>query len=493
MNAASRSVTPVMKSRAPLPWPLILLVCAGAAAYANSFMGVFLFDDYRSIVEDPRLENVQTFLVHLPGMIRPLLKATLLADRLVWGANPPGYHLLNLALHLGSGLLLFGIVTQLVRDSSPSPTPRPSMVALGSALLFLVHPIGTETVTYLSGRATGLAAFFYLAAFLLYLRASERGRFPRVLSWSQAGAVACFALALLSKETAITFPLALLLAEIVARRTRGSSLRAVVVRLHTPIWAVLLLFLGAASMHTRYRELFDAALHIRPLYEHIVAQVNVIGYAVTLVALPGGLNFDHDFPRYASALVWPTPVSLALLVGMIALAVIRARTQPLLAFGIAWFFLQLLPTNSLLQRDDLLSERNLYLPAAGLFLVAALIWFALERRAADWLSHHRRTIPRDVLRVLPVVAVALLISGTLARNAIYHDAVAFWTDTVDNSPAKARPRVNLGHAYFLAGDFSRAAEQFRIALALDPGNPVAQRDLWAAWERAGATNITAGE
>jgi protein O-mannosyl-transferase len=122
MNAASRSIAPVTKSRALLPWPLIVLVCAGAAAYANSFMGVFLFDDYRSIVEDSRLDSIQTFLVHLPGMIRPLLKATLLADRLVWGTNPAGYHLLNLALHLGSGLLLYGIVTQLVRDSRPSLT-----------------------------------------------------------------------------------------------------------------------------------------------------------------------------------------------------------------------------------------------------------------------------------------------------------------------------------------------------------------------------------
>jgi hypothetical protein len=179
---------------------------------------------------------------------------------------------------------------------------------------------------------------------------------------------------------------------------------------------------------------------------------------------------------------------------MIALAVRRARTQPLLAFGIAWFFLQLLPTNSLLQRDDLLSERNLYSPAAGLFLVIAVIWFAFERRAADWLAHHRTAMPLDVVRLLPVVAVALLISGTLARNAVYHDPVVFWTDAVNKSPAKARPRVNLGHAYFLAGDLSRAAEQFRIALALDPGNPVAQRDLRATWERGSATNIgSAGE
>ena len=95
-------------------WPLIVLGCAGAAAYANGFWGVFLFDDYQSIVEDSRLADVQTFLAHLPGMIRPLLKATLLVDRLAWGVNPTGYHLLNLCLHVGSGLLLYAILQQLV-------------------------------------------------------------------------------------------------------------------------------------------------------------------------------------------------------------------------------------------------------------------------------------------------------------------------------------------------------------------------------------------
>ena len=486
------SAAPVMNSSLLSRWSLVVLVCAGAAAYANSFQGVFLFDDYRSIVEDSRLDDVQTFLGHLPGMIRPLHKATLLVDRLVWGMNPAGYHLLNLCLHLGSGLLLYGILKQLVADASPSgAATETSMVPLGAALLFLAHPIGTETVTYLSGRATGLAAFWYLAGLLLYLRASRLGQIARALSWTHLGAIGCFLLALLSKETAITFPLALLLTEIVARRTRGSELRAIVVRLHTPFWAVLLLFFGAAAMIPRYRVLLDTALNIRPLYEHLIAQVNVIAYAATLVVAPGRMNFDHDFPQYASVLGWPTPIALALLLGLIAVAVGGARAQPFLAFGIGWFFLQLLSTNSVLQREDLLSERNLYLPAAGLFVALAAAWYALERRIVDRFSEPRGTAALRAVAIVPTVVVALCLSGTIARNAIYSDPVAFWTDAVNKSPAKSRPHVNLGHAYFLAGDLPRATDQFRIALALDPDNPVAQKDLRAVWERGNELNIEA--
>src|SRR5262249_39838747 len=158
---------------------------------------VFLFDDVQSIVEDSRLKDVQTFVTHLPGMIRPLLKATLLVDRLAWGLDPAGYHLLNVCLHVGSGLLLYAILKQLVEEANPSRAATESrMVPLGAALLFLLHPLATETVTYLSGRATGLASFWYLAALLLYLRASPPGNTPRVLSWPLVGASVCFALAL---------------------------------------------------------------------------------------------------------------------------------------------------------------------------------------------------------------------------------------------------------------------------------------------------------
>jgi tetratricopeptide (TPR) repeat protein len=420
-------------------------------------------------------------------MIRPLLKATLLLDRLAWGLDPAGYHLLNLCLHLGSGLLLYAIVRQLVDEANPSPAAtETSMVPLGVSLLFLVHPLGTETVTYLSGRATGLASFWYLAALLLYLRASRPDRAPQILSKAHVGAIGCFALALLSKETAITFPLALLLTEIVARRTRGPALRTIVARLHTPFWAVLFVFLAAALMTPRYRVLLDQALNTRPFYEHLVSQLNVIGYAATLVVAPSRMNFDHDFPHYTSVLAWPTPIALALIIGLVALAIGRARAQPLLAFGIGWFFLQLLATNSVLQRADLLSERNLYLPAAGLFLALVSAWFALEKQIVDRVSEPRGPV-RQGLGVLSIVVVALFLSATVARNAIYSDAVVFWTDAVNKSPAKPRPHVNLGHAYVFAGDLPRAIDQFRIALALDPDNPAAQNGLRAAWERGSDT------
>lgn len=459
-----------------------LLACAGALAYVNSFAGTFLFDDYGSILGDSRLENLRTFLDHLPGMIRPLLRITLFADRLLWGASPAGYHLVNLFLHVGSGLLLYAILARLVNEAAPDGVAtRAASVPFWSALLFLVHPMGTETVTYLSGRATGLMAFFYLAGFYLYLRASRAPTTPR-LSGAYAGAIACFVLALLSKETAVTFPPALLLAEVVARARRGDALRAVVLRLHAPFWAILLLFLAAAAIHPRYGYLFESSLRVRPLSENLIAQVNVVAYALTLFLAPGRLNFEHQFPSYGSVFAWPTPIALGVLLGLAGLALVRARKNPLFAFGISWFFLQLLPTNSVLPRSDLLSERNLYLPAAGLFLALVSAWFAVAGRLRESTRDRRLSAAARALAVLPLALVAFLVFATLARNAIYSDPVAFWSDAVQKSPTKSRPHVNLGHAYYLAGDLDRATEQFRIALALDRDDPIAQANLRAVWD-----------
>lgn len=158
----------------------MLLLAIGVAAYANSFRGVFHLDDFASIVDDTRLDDVHAFLAHLGTMIRPLYKLTLLADRLAWDDDPAGYHLLNVVLHLGSGVLVYAIVSRLAAEAGA--------IAFWTAALFLAHPIATETVTYISGRATGLMAFFYLAAVLCYLD----GR--------SAAALACFAAALLSTD-----------------------------------------------------------------------------------------------------------------------------------------------------------------------------------------------------------------------------------------------------------------------------------------------------
>lgn len=450
--------------------PMALCIVA-LIVYAGAFHGDFHYDDSLTILGNLHLSGWHTFIGHLDHMVRPVLYATFLLDRHLYGADPSGYHLLNLLLHLGSGLLVYRLVTGAVADERSS-------VPFWTALLFLTHPIMTETVTYISGRASGLMSFFYLLALFFYVKASEAQDVPKTYRLYLSGSVASFVLSLGSKETAMTFPLALLLWDLVISRLRGASLRAAVLSRHLAFWIVLLLAAGWAWSHPRYTALTEFSFNIRPFWDHLLSQVHTAIFSIQLLFSPWNQNFDHHLPEFRSLFQWPLPLDLLLLAGMVATALFSWRRYPLVAFGLAWLFIQILPT-SLIPRNDLLSERNLYLPSIGLFLaiVALGSWFT------QWVTTllARPGFVRFTVTGMAVLFVIVLGAFTYQRNLLYQDRLFLWSDAVLKSPNKARPHNNLGYAYTLHGDWDRAIEEFRTAARLDPDFLLAQQNLRDAY------------
>ena len=165
-------------------------------AYARSYSGSFQYDDFSAILENPHLADGATFIAHLGHMVRPVLQATFFADRAWFGTDPTGYHLLNLLLHMGSGILLYLIFARAVANED-------RQLSCYAALLFLVHPIQTEAVTYISGRASGLMAFCYLLAFFLYIKASESPHGGSLRRIYLLGALAAAFLSIASPETTV--------------------------------------------------------------------------------------------------------------------------------------------------------------------------------------------------------------------------------------------------------------------------------------------------
>lgn len=451
---------------------IICLMILTAVVYANAFSGSFQFDDFSAISENPHLGSWRTFVGHLDHMVRPVLYATFLADRTLFGGNETGYHILNWLLHLGCGILMYLVLTHGV-------TEQERHVPFWTAAFFLVHPLQTETVTYISGRATGLMAFFYLSAFALYLKATE----PRVDGPTQRlyliAALVLFALALGSKETAVTFPLALLLWDMTIRRLTGAALRRSFMFRHAPFW-LLLLAVAAAWIfwHPRYLALARFSLEIRPLTENLLSEVHALSYSLRLLFSPWEQNFDHDLPVFHSVFQWPLPLDLVILGGLATAALLTLRRVPLFSFGIGWFFLQLIPT-SIIPRNDLLSERNLYLASIGLLLAIVISASHLARRPVG-------VPPLPKIARIGTAALAWLLISTLAlmtiqRNGLYRDPVLLWSDAIEKSPRKARPHNNLGHAYALRGDWDNAIEEFRTAARLDPDYALAQENLRAAY------------
>ncbi|MGH7146568.1 MAG: tetratricopeptide repeat protein [Nitrospiraceae bacterium] len=448
-----------------------ILVVVTAATYAGALQGTFQFDDLYTILINPHLDRWDTFVNHLDHMVRPALYATFLLDRSLYGTNASGYHLLNLLLHLGSGLLVYWILTRAVTEET-------RYVPFWTALLFLVHPIQTETVTYISGRASGLMAFFYLLAFLLYLKDSERQPGGDTSRLYLGGALASLLLSIGSKEAAVTFPLALLLWDILVRRLNRASLLKVFLSYHLPFWLILVVVSTWALVHPRYSALAQFSFGIRPLWENLLSELHAVTYALLLFFCPWKQSFDHDLPLFHSLFQWPLPLDLLLLGGLATGTFFLARRLPLLTFGIGWFFVQLL-TTSLIPRNDLLSERNLYLASIGLLFDVVL----LGSRLAQWLTKllQRPRLVRFGAGSLAFVVVLALCIMTFQRNALYRDPVLLWSDTVDKSPQKARPHNNLGHAYALRDDWDRAIEEFRTAARLDPDYALAQKNLRDAY------------
>lgn len=438
--------------------------------YINAWSGDFQFDDFSTILENPHLNGWRTFVGHLDHMVRPVLYGTFLLDRSLYGNSAGGYHLLNLLLHLGSGLLVYRILTHAATEETRLP--------FWTALLFLIHTIQTETVTYISGRASGLMAFFYLLALFLYIKKTECFRESHVSRLYFFGAIASFLLSLSSKETAVTFPLALLLWDVLIRQLRGISLRTAIIRHHLPFWLILLLVAVWVGSHSRYSALAQFSFSIRPLWENLLSGIHSVSYALMLFFCPWKQNFDHDLPVVHSLFERPLFLDLMVLSGLAFAALLAARRLPLLTFGVGWFFLQLLPT-SLIPRIDLLSERNLYLASIGLLLVVVI----LGSRLTQWLARALRK-PRIVKITAGSLALVLVLGlclFTYQRNVLYRNAVLLWSDTVEKSPHKARPHNNLGHAYALRDDWDRAIEEFRIAARLNPDYALAQQNLRDAY------------
>lgn len=458
--------------RSVFPLHSVVALCAiSVAVYLSAFRGDFHYDDLFSILANPHLNGWHTFTGHLDHMVRPVLYATFLLDLSLYGTNPAGYHLLNLLLHLGSGLLIYRIVTSAVRDERSS-------VPLWIALVFLIHPIATETVTYISGRASGLMTFLYLLAFFLYIKASEEFSTTLPRRYYLSGAIACFLLSIGSKETAVTLPIILLLWDVLIRRLRGAQLSTAIVFRHSPFWGILLLAVVWAWNHPRYTALAEFSFTIRPFWDHLLSEVHAMAYAIALLFTPWNQNFDHDLPAFHSPTQWPLPLDLLLLSAVAAGIFFSARRLPLVAFGLSWFFIQLLPT-SLIPRNDLLSERNLYLPAVGL-LVAIVV---LGSHLSQWLLTIVRqpAFVRFGSSVLVAGLIAALCFFTYQRNLLYQDRLLLWSDAVAKSPNKARPHNNLGYAHALRDDWDRAIEEFRTAARLDPDFILAQQNLRDAY------------
>lgn len=440
---------------------LILLACL---LYAPVMHAPFQFDDYDFILNNPSIRDLSDTAAIWNNLSQPsrfIPFYTFALNYHVHGFDVFGYHMVNVIIHILSAFCVWAIVSHAagcVRDPQRQELFPPEAMGWIAALIFMVHPVQTQAVSYIAQRFASLAALFYLTSLLGYIRGREgmrAGHKIRAAAAFTVGAVAAV-LGMFSKEFVMTLPLIILLYE-------WSFFQ----RTHRPDWrrfgrwmlaALPLLVIVPAIFSFRLQVLFSprpSSSHhgdIVTLPGYLLAQLRVFAKFVQLLVFPVSQNVEYDFPLSRSVFEPAILASAALLVFLLWSGVRLWRRNRAAAFGIFWFFLSL--SSHLVPRRYLIAEHKLYIASVGFCLAVVFLGAALIRRRSRY-----------------VAAISVLI-GALAvtcyqRNLIWQDPVALWTDATRKSPAKPRAWLLLGQAYTEKGEWSAALDAFDRALALD--------------------------
>ena len=413
--------------------PLPILAALVLLAYAGSWRGAFQFDDFNVIVYANGVHSLAAWWDGLGRGLRPLLKLSYLLNGAI-DPQPFGFHLFNLLVHVFCSYLVYLLARQVGAVHAAGRDWH--WVAGFAAAWFALHPVHTEAVTYISGRATSLMTLLYLAALYAY----TRGHRGLALGW--------FVLALLVKESALLLPAALLLWEAI----RGTPWRTIL-RRQWPWWLLAGLAVLLVVLHPGYRQLLGNSLAQHASGSAAWTQLNAAFYLLGQWIWPSRLNIDPELPRIVDF----TAVSLQALGSalLIALSWHWRRTRPWVGLAIGWLLLHLWLFNALLPRSDIANERSLYWADWALFVAL--------------LAELHTRLPRPWFIGIGLGVALLLAACTWQRNLVYRSELALWTDTVLKSPHKARVWNNLGYALAEAGQREAALRAYQQALRLDPG------------------------
>jgi Tfp pilus assembly protein PilF len=462
------------QGRLPQWAAVAVIVVAGFVCYSNTFRAPFVLDDGSAIVrnaavhvEELSLESLADSAFEKSGN-RPLINATFALNYYVHGLNVTGYHVVNLVIHLATALTLYWwilITLRLPVFQSRYRETSARRIAFLAALIWVVHPVQTQAVTYVVQRATSLATLFYLATLLAYVKGRTASG-PSATRWYVA-ATGSAALALASKEIAATLPFVLVLydalflcgAQWAGVKTRWRTYGALLAP--TVVMAATLLFLKGPGLFTNY-----VVPQTFTMWERVLTEGRVLVYYLTLLVYPSPsrLSLDYYMP-VSTSLVDPlsTLVSWALVLGLLIAAIALIRRASLAAFCLLWFFINLALESSVIMLD-LVFEHRLYLPSIG------LIWLAAVGVDAIWSSERRGRVAWRRRAVAGTVATVVLVFGTWTweRNVVWNDRVGLWEDVVRKYPDNARARFNLGSLYMKAGRIEDGARLLEQAMALWP-------------------------
>jgi protein O-mannosyl-transferase len=459
---------------------IVLLLIAVAAVYANSFDGAFVFDDFPTIVENPHVRSLRPLARSLSGPPevttagRPVAAFSFaISYALSRGYDTWWFHATNVAIHACAALALFGIVrrTLLTPPLRPRFGSSSTTLAFLIALLWAVHPLHTQAVTYIVQRVESLMGLFLLLTLYCAIRAEEIFRLKaeatgvkkksrsfrlQAEGWA-ALALCCCALGMATKQTMVGAPLLVVLWDwLFGARMRWKFYAAL-----ASTW-VLLAYLVVREPRPHSVGSIEGWT---PL-SYLATQGGVILHYLRLAVLPGSLVFDYDWrpARGLAQIAIPVPI-VGTLLAWTCIGIARRRPW---AFAGAWFFVILAPTSSVLPiATEVAAEHRMYLPVAA---VLALVVLGAHMLGARFRRPRLLTVTCGCLLVLFVIQ-------TVLRNRDYESDERIWIETISRRPSNARAHNNYAVDLFKAGRIDEAETHARQAVNLNPARAQSQQTL----------------
>jgi hypothetical protein len=431
---------------------VVVAVLLAGLLYVSTLDNPFVYDDRRLVVENRSLRpplNLAAILLH--EVTRPAVNLSYAIDRTLWGLAPFGFHFANVLLHMLNVGLLFVFCRR--------ATGR-RLAAFIAASLFAVHPLMSQAVGYVSGRAELLCTTFFLLALLAAWRwmLGGRGR------WL-AATFGLWVLALASKETAVMFVVVLAFDRLLLPGSAPDRRRRLL-WMHAPI-------LGFAAFVVTIRIIVFAFVEhpgeVHTDWRFIPLEVDVARRYLGLLFTPGGQTIFHELAPVSG---WLDPRVLGGLglIGLLgAIAWGMRRVEPMVTLGILWFLIALVPPAALVMMDraEPMAEQRAYLASCGLFMAFATLIARLEA-LRNWNARPRA---KFVYRFVVIAVLAILSMHTLLRNAIWDDPVTLFAEAIDKAPDSWHAQLLYGEALHDAGRHDEAIGAFTTALAGRPEEP----------------------
>ncbi len=443
-----------------------LLLFAGLVAYSNSLDGAFVFDDEIAIVKNESLRSLWPLHAVLrpprdgsPVEARPLVNLSLAINYAWGGLQTRGYHVANLAIHLLAGIALFGCVRRtLLLPRVPVGFRQASLgLSLTCALLWIVHPLQTESVAYTSQRAESLVGLFYLTTMYCSIRAASLGR------WWGAAAVAACALGMASKEVMVSAPLMVVLydrAFLFDSFASAFRQRRWLYLALAATWLLLLMLVLPSATRSGSAGWGQGI----GVWHYLLTQAHAIVRYLQLCVWPDKLVLDYDTTLVRNPIEVAPQAALILL--LISATIWCWPRRPWAGFLGTWFFATLAPTSSFVPIvTQTMAEHRMYLPLAPVVILLVVGAYAAWQRAQAGRGNQRVPLPL----VLAVALAAILLAGrTVVRNRDYRTQFSAWEANLRDWPSSQRPRLALADRLMAQGEAPAAIRLYTEALQWQP-------------------------